>query len=159
MNRSVPTSRIAVALWLALLASTPGCDDTLPTAPDASPRPVILVSDLSGLKPVAYGIDNLAITGRTIGLRTTVGGGCDEHFYDLYVSRDFTESFPVQTWAYLVHRSNDMCEALLTHRRQFNLKPLIDHYIASYGQEDAIIIHVYANSSGTGNLYTVRYEP
>jgi hypothetical protein len=148
-------------LGILLLTLPCSCDDNRCTCPDG-PREDVRLTDnatLDTLQSAGYTIASVWIKGSTIHLRTVTSGGCAEHFYDLYVSTDYMESYPVQTRAYLVHISKDPCRMIIRHTREFDLTPLLDDYRAAYMREDPIIIHIYANSRQEGEPLTVRYEP
>ena len=120
---------------------------------------VVMTPSLSSLTSVSYTVDSVSVAGRHLFLGIKVSGGCDEHCYRLYLDESFAESNPVQTQGYLVHVSNDPCEALLYEDLEFDLQPLIDHHRTVYGGDAPIIIKIYPNDRRDGELIAVRYEP
>lgn len=52
------------------------------------------------------------------------GGGCADHSFTLNIALPFLESQPLQTNASLTHHTEDTCEALVTTRVEFDLRPL-----------------------------------
>ena len=138
-----------------------GCadDDDYPSHTCDHTGPVRLFSDPGLLSSVPYTIDSARIAGRHILMTVTVGGGCADHCYRLYVDEHFAESNPVQTLGYLVHQSDDPCDALLRHELSFDLQPLIRHHRALYGHDAPIIINIYRNSRREGEPIAVRYDP
>ena len=160
---------ILVPLILVLVAAGYGCncdcgcgcggDDDCPIRPCDQSDPVRLSSDLSRLGSVPYTIDSAGIAGRNLSMTVTVGGGCAEHCYRLYLDENFAESNPVQTRGYLVHQADDPCDALLHRDLVFDLQPLIRHHRALYGTDAPIIIKIYPNARREGELIAVRYNP
>lgn len=62
--------------------------------------------------------------------------GCQpDHPFTLYVSRGFTGTDPVQTWALLAHDDLDEpCDAAFSRTLEFDLAPLRQAYVERYGE-------------------------
>ena len=109
-----------------------------------------------------FQLQSISISGDTLTLAVTHGGGCAEHDYTLFMSpAAFLESYPVQANLYLRHEDNDdPCDALLNATLSFNLRPVADLYQYYYGGKDEIIINVFNyDHSAPGNKLNVRYIP
>lgn len=162
-GRARPASALTrgvLILSVAMLFTCLGCSDSdCPVCPSDCVDHVIITGNLNDLTATHYLIDSVRIEGKRIHLRTTVSGGCADHFYRLYVSDAFAESDPVQVLAYLVHESDDPCEAILHHNLEYDLQPLIDLYRVYYGEIGPIIINVYPNSDKTGQFHRVQFNP
>ena len=123
---------------------------------------VILTEDLGSLESDPYAVEDAQLAGEALYLRTLVSGGCVEHAYQLYVYRYFAESFPVQTWAYLVHDdADDPCDSIYEEELQFDIHPVIELYQQTYpGSLDPIILHIYSSEDRVpGEWITVTYTP
>ncbi|HUF70512.1 MAG TPA: hypothetical protein VMM79_17815 [Longimicrobiales bacterium] len=104
--------------------------------------------------PVA--IDSLSIDGSELVAHVRYGGGCQHHSIDLVIWAGFLESEPVQAAALLAHDGrNDMCDALVSDTRRFDLAPLRLEWQLAYGVGPGSIV---LNVSGPGSSPTVAAE-
>jgi hypothetical protein len=93
-----------------------------------------------------YQIAEATVTGDTLRVTVTHGGGCRKHEYGFVVYSGWMESFPVQVRAVILHNANgDNCKALLRNELRFDLSPLRNAYRQSYGSGSATIIINLAN--------------
>ncbi len=92
-----------------------------------------------------FHLQSLSISGDTLTLAITHGGGCAEHDYALFMSpAAFLESYPVQANLYLRHEDHDdPCDGLISAALKFNLRPVAELYRHFYGRKDEIIINVF----------------
>ena len=76
-----------------------------------------------------------------LALTVQYGGGCREHDFTLCWDGRFMESFPIQVRLVLHHDANDdMCRALPTEVRTFDLKVLEKGYKQAYRDDSGRII-------------------
>jgi len=109
-----------------------------------------------------FQLQSISISGDTLTLAVTHGGGCAEHDYALFMSPGaFLESHPVQANLYLRHEDNDdACDGLITATLSFNLRPVADLYQHFYGGKDEIIINVFGyDHAAPGNQLSAHYFP
>jgi hypothetical protein len=130
-----------------------------PTAPPLETTAVPIVVMRGPVDPAAwtvdaYAIEKVAIDGDHLVIIVRYGGGCRTHDFHLVTSMLFMESNPVQSDLLLTHDDHgDLCEALITVKRVFNLGPLKRTYQ-----------HAYPNAPGPiilrlrGWTEPVRYE-
>ncbi len=87
-----------------------------------------------------YDLRALSLRGDILVLRVGFSGCQPEHPFTLYVSKNFMESYPVQTWALLAHDNlgEDPCDAYWEKTLVFDLSPLREAYVAAYGGPDLI---------------------
>ena len=106
-----------------------------------------------------FDLEGIEIAGDTITLNVTYSGGCNDHYFSLFMSpAAFLESYPVQANLYLWHNSNeDPCDGLINEATSFNLRPIAESYKATYGQYDQIIINVFEYKSS--NKISASYFP
>ena len=106
-----------------------------------------------------FDLEGMEITGDTVTLSISYGGGCEEHCFSLHMSpATFFESYPAQANLYLRHDSNgDACEALISEEISFNLRPVALLYKKIYGQFDVIVINVFEYKSN--DKLSERYSP
>lgn len=92
-----------------------------------------------------FALQSIAINGDILTMTIQHSGGCKEHDYALFMSPgSFLESYPVQANLYLRHEDNDdACEAYLTVRLSFNIRPVAELYQHFYGGKDEILINVF----------------
>ncbi len=92
-----------------------------------------------------YKLQEMDISGDTLNLTVSYGGGCWLHWFKVMMSpAAFAESNPAQANLYIRHISNnDPCEAYITETLRFDLTPVADLYESMYGSRDSIIINVY----------------
>ena len=85
-------------------------------------------------------INSAALTGDSLVLSVSFGGGCREHSFLLLGGGLWAESYPVQTGVRLAHESNnDPCDAMLSRTLKFDLVPLKVAYGKSYGTGPGIM--------------------
>lgn len=104
-----------------------------------------------------YNLESVSIDGDSIYFTVSYSGGCKRHDFSLVAYNYFMESHPVQVSILLAHNSNeDACEALITKSDlSFNLLPLKNEYIKSYGSSsDKIILRVLVS----GSIVTKEYQ-
>ena len=81
------------------------------------------------------------ITGDTLTVNASYGGGCRTHEFTLVASDVFLESYPVQLAVALAHEANgDLCRAWLTEEHDFDLTPIKRMYQNAYRQDAGTII-------------------
>lgn len=141
---SVPESIARVIARLHALAQR-----RLPAIVDFATSPAAWPAD-----PVA--IDSLSIDGSELVAHVRYSGGCQHHSIDLVIWGGFLESEPVQAAALLAHDGrNDMCDALVSDTRRFDLSPLRFEWLLAYGVGPGAIV---LNVSGHGSSGTVAAE-
>ena len=131
---------------------------------DAQVLPNVLINDLppDSLWQDYFNLKDVRIDGDTLRLVAGYSGGCQPHFFALYMSpAAFAESEPVQANFYLHHDANgDLCEAYLRHGFSFNVRPIAELYRDMYKQYGAIILNVYEHDSfGPAKKLSVQYVP
>ena len=88
-----------------------------------------------------YELNAAAITGDTLVVTVSYGGGCEDHFFALDASAAFAESDPVQLMVALAHNANgDACQRWVTQDYLFNLAPLKARYQEEYQQNAGTIV-------------------
>ena len=108
-----------------------------------------------GVSPDRYSLDpyqiaEATITGDTLRVTVTHGGGCRKHEYGFVVYSGWMESHPVQVRAVILHNANgDNCKALLRNELRFDLTPLRNAFAQSYGSGSGTIIINLANPAAT----------
>ena len=104
-------------------------------------RVVIDPDSTADLGADEYELDAAAITGDTLVVTVSYGGGCEDHFFALDASAAFAESDPVQLMVALAHNANgDACQRWVTQDYCFNLAPLKARYQAEYQQDAGTIV-------------------
>ncbi len=85
-----------------------------------------------------------SITGDTLSLNVSHGGGCVEHAYGSCWDGSFAESDPVQAWLQINHEDNDdPCDAIVEQALEFDLTLMRDAWIDAYQQPSGTItLHV-----------------
>lgn len=104
-------------------------------------------------------IDSVQISGDTLKLVVSYSGGCREHEFKLFGSRSILKTNPPQAEIYLSHNHNaDPCEAWITQNLKFDLRPLKNYFIQTFGSEDPLLLKIY--EPGTNRVYEplVRYD-
>ncbi len=110
----------------------------------------------------SFDLDSAWVVGDTLMLNVEVGGGCERHYYFLFMSPEtFAESNPVQANIYLRHFGNfDNCAALLLHTLRFDITQIRHNYEQLYGRFDPIRLNVYDYFETTpGESRAVIYAP
>lgn len=129
-------------------------------AGNATVQPVVitdLAPDSIHLDP--FSLEEAFVAGDTLHLRLSHGGGCANHEYRLFMSpAAFMESYPVQANLYLQHNgNNDMCDALLMPRLQFDLRPIAEAYRASYRSDGPVLLNLHGYKDRNQRVQ-VRFE-
>lgn len=112
-----------------------------------------------------YHADSAWIADDSVGIRVSHGGGCSNHYYQLFWNPDvFAESLPPQADLYLRHFNNrDFCRALLSKRPMFDLTPIKEAYFNYYGDADSatvlLNIHDYFDGSTTDIQLPYHFTP
>ena len=122
---------------------------------------------LSNLEPSTimierFYIHSVWIRDDVIWLRVSHSGGCQNHYFWLFMSPDnFMESDPVQVAFFLRHYSNDdPCDALITRDIAFSLRPMIIRHRQVYHRDDDILVNMYHFAdSVSGERTQVLYQP
>ena len=101
-----------------------------------------------------YELQAATITGDTLAIVVSYGGGCEEHLFTLDASEGFMESDPVQLNVALAHHvvngdpNGDVCTAWITQDYFFQLAPLKTRYRQAYRQDaGSIVLHLKGASS------------
>ena len=101
-----------------------------------------------------YVLNSATITGDTLELNVSYGGGCEAHQFTLVSSGVFLESFPVQLRLSLAHNANnDSCEAWLTDDYHFDLSAIKMLYQTAYQQEAGTIILLLEDTPNDQLIY------
>ena len=153
--------------YLALFVSI-GCDnvqdpDTLTSItndgvlPDVIPGVVPIRFTEKRVTAVAsddYVLNSATITGDTLAINASYGGGCESHEFTLIVSEQFLESHPVQLAVSLVHDGNDdRCEAWLTEDYTCDLTRIKTYYQESYRQDTGTVVLNLGNAPNGQLIY------
>lgn len=89
----------------------------------------------------AFELNEASITGDTLAVKVSYGGGCRDHQFTLVASGAFMESDPVQLNLALAHNANeDPCEAWITEGYLFDLTPIKALYQKAYRQNSGVIV-------------------
>lgn len=149
---------VSIVLCLTFLV-TVGCRDMQHQGVDALDTPdSVTPADILPSEPIdsvlvftddpgdTFGTDHFVInsatlTGDTLKINVSYGGGCEAHQLTLIASELFLETFPVQLNLSLAHNANgDPCEAWLTEAYLFDLTPIKRFYQESYRAEAGTVI-------------------
>ncbi|MGD9899892.1 MAG: hypothetical protein AB7T22_12275 [Calditrichaceae bacterium] len=104
-------------------------------------------------------LEDVSMSGDTLKLEISYSGGCKEHEFLLYVSKDFAESYPVQASVYLSHNSNDdRCKALIRKDLCFNLSLLKEEYWKLYNDNGPIDLNLFAPGTTDAHMPLIRYS-
>lgn len=72
-----------------------------------------------------FELNSAVITGDSLILSVSYGGGCRPHVFELLTNGMYAKSLPMQLSLYLKHQANeDMCRAYFTQRIAFDLKTI-----------------------------------
>jgi hypothetical protein len=105
-------------------------------------------SDTFSLNQISFYNDILSIS-------VSYSGGCQDHSFELIWNEQFFESSAVQADLFLIHNNNDdVCEAYITEKLNFDISELINNYIDSYQNRDSFIINVHDSEK---NRHRVQY--
>ena len=110
--------------YTATVAVTTIPDDTVLSSVKIVNRPN------SQIEIEQYNFDSASVVDEKIKLWVNHGGGCEPHYFQLYMSPDaFMGSSPQNVYLYLSHFGPpDLCEALIHRELEFDLSPIIDLY-------------------------------
>lgn len=123
---------------LTLLVACPGGDDS---GKDDTGLGSEAVAECTPAHTDAVTIEGLAVSGDALEISVAYGGGCEEHTWQLCWDGAFMESDPVQAALSLGHDAHgDSCEAWLTETLSFDLSPLKQAWIDSYGGSSGTIV-------------------
>ncbi len=78
-------------------------------------------------------ITDAFITEDLLTLTAEFSGGCGTHEFGSCWDQSFAESEPVQATVNISHASDDPCEAIESDTLEFDLTPVREAYVASYG--------------------------
>ncbi|MDE0206943.1 MAG: hypothetical protein OXP66_13070 [Candidatus Tectomicrobia bacterium] len=77
----------------------------------------------------------------TLTLTVSYSGGCARHDFTLVADDEFRESDPVELDVFLAHEGNgDRCEAYETRVYEFDLAPVRELYLDTYGTNSGAIL-------------------
>ncbi|MBT8401117.1 MAG: hypothetical protein KJO98_11620 [Rhodothermia bacterium] len=121
-------------------------------------RPVWFISgSLDSLALDPYSLIDISLSGRVLNLHVGFSGCSPDHPLQLYMVDGFMESFPVQARLVLDHDDRgELCAAWFQQRVAFDLQPIVDEYVKSYGQLDPIILNFEASD---GSVHSIEMRP
>lgn len=137
MPLGIDNRRIAALAALLGLAFAVGCgSDRNPIAPaTTNATPIEIRADAAAygtVEPVT--IQSVELSGRTLRLQVTYGGGCHTHTFAAAASPHFMESYPPQLAVFLRHDGgNDLCSAAIFRTLSFDVTPAVLLHHATYG--------------------------
>lgn len=141
---NVLTVELSVGEKARVTASTPIDDDDGPV--EATHGGGTVISDDDTVSTDKWGKDafelnEAAITGDTLAVVVSYGGGCRDHQFTLVASGTFMESDPVQLNVALAHNANeDPCERWVTEGYLFDLTPIKALFQKAYQQDSGVIV-------------------
>ena len=112
------------------------------------PRNTVVISDMApdSIQVDPFHLVEAAVSGDRMDATVQYSGGwCRPHYFWLHMSpASFMESILPQANLYLRHHSSgDMCEALITERLSFSIRPIAVLYDSTYGGLDSIQLNLY----------------
>ncbi len=121
-------------------------------------RPVWFIGgSLDSLALDPYSLLDINLERRILYLHVGFSGCSPDHPFQLYMVDGFMESFPVQARLVLDHDSRgELCQAWFQQRLAFDLQPIVDDYVKSYGQLDPIILNF---ESPDGTVHAIEMRP
>lgn len=101
------------------------------------------------------------VDGDILALKLSFSGGCAHHDFALFMTpAAFMESNPVQANLVLNHDSHaDPCDAYLTQKVRFDLRPLAELHRQTYGSRDEIILRIKSHPDDPSDDRSVSYFP
>ena len=124
-----------------------GCDELIRILrPSEGTAEILLFDDLSAITLDAdvASITKISIEGDLLQLMVTYSGGCENHTFKLYGSRNFAESLPPQVNLFLSHNANgDVCEALMGEDLVFDFSPLKKAYRNAYQDDGPVVLRIH----------------
>ena len=150
MNRLGPILLSLVVAWAAACGN--GEDNPVSTTPSPGPSDGASTAGNVVFSPgdvgsaTQWGTDDYelgaaVVSGDTLAVTLSYGGGCKTHRFTLVSAEAFMESDPVQLAVAIAHDADgDPCQAYLTEDYHFILDPIKARYKASYGTGAGTII-------------------
>ena len=90
-----------------------------------------------------FTLDDAAVSGDTLSVTVSYGGGCEDHTFTLVASEAFQESDPVQLAVTLAHEANDdACERWVTQGYSFDLLPIKERFQNQYQDSGTIVLQL-----------------
>ena len=97
----------------------------------------------------AYELESAAVTGDTLVVTLSYGGGCRTHRLTLVAAEGFMESDPVRLQVAIAHDADgDPCQRWVTEDYHFLLDPIKARYKAAYGSGAGVIVLQLARNPG-----------
>ena len=144
-----------------LLMASIQCDHKDPvSASDADVKAIILFEgwDVFAAMDAAV-IKEASIEKDRLRLRVEYSGGDVEHDFELYASKSFLESYPVQADLFLFHDAKgDGAEAIIFDELLFDLSPLKSYYIELYGGGGTLILRIHEPGMRSNFKMLLTYE-
>lgn len=126
-------------LAVAMLAA--GCPPSDDFAFGPAIAPVRIVSDVTPGANDPFTVVGHSLRGDTLALDVEYSGGCETHEFTALVGSSIAESLPVQMWGRVAHDDrDDPCDSIVTSMLEFDLSPIRDLYLSSYGGGAATVI-------------------
>jgi hypothetical protein len=151
MTRKAGLLALVLPLTLVACLSKDEDDDGDDTAADDTGDVTELPADFSDCRAAdgdTTDLANAAVSGDTLTIEASYGGGCEVHDFAVCWDQSFAESDPVQVWLEVWHDANgDSCEAYETRTLSFDLTPLKEAWQSGYQAESGTItIHIGSES-------------
>src|SRR3989338_2634747 len=90
-----------------------------------------------------FTIKNIEVINQDLVIEVSYGGGCEDHEFDLIWDGSFMKSNPPQVNLDLYHNANnDLCKAIKYETLRYDIYPLIENYINSYGDNSNLTINL-----------------
>ena len=90
-----------------------------------------------------FDLDDAVVSGDTLSVTVSYGGGCEDHVFTLVASEAFQESDPVQLAVTLAHEANDdACERWVTQGYSFDLLPIKERFQNQYQDSGTIVLQL-----------------
>lgn len=144
VNEMRKSRLIYIFQCIVIFLSLVGCDDEEKFSPsqDESYSKVVLLEYLDEVDTWSeYEIRSEAMDGNILELCLEFSGGCEDHVFEIFAKNSFSESYPVQGWAKIIHDDlGDTCEALIRKCFKFDLEPLRNLYVDGYQSLEGTII-------------------
>lgn len=121
------TTKLPQALQGAVGALQGLLEGRLPLVVDPQARPESWPQD-------PFSVENAVVEGAFLRVQLRYGGGCKRHAFQAVAWGGWVGSNPVQARVFLSHDSfGDLCRAVVTEERSFDLEPLKRAYRLSHG--------------------------
>ncbi len=153
-----PTAGVLRFPFLVAAVSLLACQSPTSDDPPSSgqPRPVVTTTTGQRFDPAI--IDSARVTQDVLELFVQFGGGCRTHRFALISSGVFLESYPVRLGLNLAHNAQgDPCRAIKSSVERFDLRPVRQAYLTSYGQGGPLILEL-REPGQSGKVVSVRYD-